>query len=134
MGTRILQMTQDRYQQGLEKLKEIDPKFPEFIAKNLGAVSPDLARYITEFAYGDVYSRPGLDLKTREIATIAALTALTSTHSLKVHINNALSVGCTRQEIIEIIIQMALYAGFPAAVNGILTAKEVFAECDNIKA
>jgi 4-carboxymuconolactone decarboxylase len=94
-----------------------------------------LARYIIEFAFGDVFSRPGLDLKSREIATVAALTALgTATPQLKVHINAALNVGCTRQEVIEIIIQMAVYAGFPAALNGMFAAKGVFQELDNIGA
>jgi 4-carboxymuconolactone decarboxylase len=72
-----------------------------------------------------------LDLKSREIATIAALTALGNAQpQLKVHIHGALNVGCTREEVIEVIIQMAVYAGFPAALNGMFTAKEVFKERD----
>ncbi|MBU4607539.1 MAG: carboxymuconolactone decarboxylase family protein, partial [Methanobacterium sp.] len=68
-----------------------------------------------------------LDLKSREIATVAALTAMgTAPLQLKSHINGALNVGCTKEEIIEVIIQMAVYAGFPAAINGIMIAKEVF--------
>lgn len=73
-----------------------------------------------------MYSRPGLDLKSREIATVAALTALGNAQpQLKVHIHGALNVGCTRKEVVEIIIQMAVYAGFPAALNGIFAAKAV---------
>ncbi|MFX8203601.1 carboxymuconolactone decarboxylase family protein, partial [Acinetobacter baumannii] len=80
--------------------------------------SPDLGRYIVEFGFGDVYSRPGLTLREREIATIAALTALgNAAPQLKVHIAAGLNVGLTRQEITETILQMALYAGFPAALN-----------------
>ncbi len=125
-------MNQDRYQQGLETFKEIDPSAPERIIETLKDIAPDLARYIIEFPYGDIYSRPGLDLKTREIATVAALTALGNAQpQLKRHINNALNVGCTREEIVEVVIQMAVYAGFPAAVNGILAAKEVFVERDS---
>ena len=94
-------------------------------------VAPDLARYVIEFPFGDVYSRPGLDLKSREIATVAALTALgNAAPQLKVHIHGALNVGCSREEIVEIIIQMAVYAGFPAALNGIFAAREVFRERD----
>jgi 4-carboxymuconolactone decarboxylase len=86
-----------------------------------------LGKYTIEFPFGDVYSRSGLDLKSREIATVAALTALGHTlPQLKVHINGALNVGCTREEVIEIIIQMAIYAGFPAALNAMSIAKEVF--------
>jgi 4-carboxymuconolactone decarboxylase len=73
----------------------------------------------------------GLDLKSREIAAVAVLTALgTATPQLKVHINGALNVGLSRQEVVEIIIQMVVYAGFPAALNGMFAAKEVFQERD----
>jgi 4-carboxymuconolactone decarboxylase len=72
-----------------------------------------------------------MDLKSREIVTVAALTALgTTTTQLKVHIHGALNVGCTREEVVEIMIQLAVYAGFPAAMNGVFAAKEVFAERD----
>jgi len=81
-----------------------------------------------EFAFGDIYSRLGLDLKSRQIATMAALTALGALPQLKVHIHFALESGCSREEIVEIIMQMAVYAGFPAALNGFAAAKEVFAE------
>ena len=76
-----------------------------------------------------MYSRPGLDLKSREISTVAALTAMgTALPQLKVHVHGALNVGCSPKEIIEVMIQMAVYAGFPAALNGIFVAKEVFDE------
>ena len=116
-----------RYEKGWEKLKEIDGEAGENVITSLKDVSPDLANYIIEFPFGDVYSREGLGLKEREIATIAALTALgNATPQLKVHIKAALNVGCTETEIKEIIIQMAVYAGFPAAINAMLAAKEVF--------
>jgi 4-carboxymuconolactone decarboxylase len=84
---------------------------------------------LIEFPCGDIYSRPQLDLKSREIGVVAALTALGNAQpQLKVHINGALNVGCTRDEVVEIIMQMAVYAGFPAALNGLFAAKEVFAE------
>lgn len=96
---------------------------------SLADIAPDFARYLIEFPFGDVYARPGLDLRAREIATIAALTAMgTAQPQLKVHIAAGLNVGLTRQEIVETIIQMAVYAGFPAALNGLFAAKEVFAE------
>jgi 4-carboxymuconolactone decarboxylase len=82
---------------------------------------------LVEFPYGDIYTRPGLDLKSREIATIAALTALgNATPQLKVHVHAALNVGCSQEEIVETIMQMAVYAGFPAALNGLFAAREVF--------
>jgi 4-carboxymuconolactone decarboxylase len=122
-------MSQERYERGWKKLKEIDGDAGERVIESLKDIAPDLARYTIEFPFGDVYSRPGLDLKSREIATVAALTALgNALPQLKVHINAALNVGCTRQEIVEVIIQMAVYAGFPAALNGMFAAKEVFKE------
>jgi 4-carboxymuconolactone decarboxylase len=124
-------MSDDRYLRGWEKLKEVDGEAGERVMESLKDIAPDLARYVIEFPFGDVYSRPGLDLKSREIAAVAALTALGSAlPQLKVHINGALNVGCSRQEVVEIIIQMAVYAGFPAAINGMFAAKEVFQERD----
>ncbi len=118
-----------RYQQGLAKLNEIDGEAGEKVIAALQDIAPDLARYVIEFPFGDIYTRPGLDLKSREIATVAALTALgNAAPQLKVHIHGALNVGCTETEIVEVIIQMAVYAGFPAALNGMFAAKEVFAE------
>ena len=85
--------------------------------------------------FGDIYSRPGLDTKAREIATIAALTAMgNATPQLKVHIEAGLNVGLSRDEITEIITQMAVYAGFPAALNGLFAAKDVFAAMDEREA
>jgi 4-carboxymuconolactone decarboxylase len=121
----------DRYQRGWEKLAEVDGHAGKQVIESLKGIAPDLAQYIIEFPFGDVYSRPGLDLKSREIATVAALTAIGNAQpQLKVHIHGALNVGCTREEVVEVIIQMAVYAGFPAALNGIFAAKEVFAERD----
>jgi 4-carboxymuconolactone decarboxylase len=120
---------QNRYTRGWGKLKEIDGDAGEKVIESLKSIAPDLGRYIIEFAFGDIYARPGLDLKSREIATVAALTALGNAQpQLKVHIHGALNVGCTREEVVEVILQMAVYAGFPAALNGIAAAKEVFQE------
>ena len=124
-------MDTQRYEQGWKKLEEIDGDAGKNVMESLKDIAPDLGRYIIEFPFGDVYSRPGLDLKSREIATVAALAALGNARpQLKVHIHGALNVGCTREEIVEIMIQMAVYAGFPAALNGVFAAKEVFAERD----
>jgi 4-carboxymuconolactone decarboxylase len=124
-------MQSQRYEQGWKMLERIDGDAGKQVTEALGDVAPDLARYVVEFPFGDVYSRPGLGLREREIATVAALTALgTATPQLEVHIHGALNVGCSREEITEVIIQMAVYAGFPAAINGALAAKRVFAQRD----
>ncbi|MGD9947480.1 MAG: carboxymuconolactone decarboxylase family protein [Desulfobulbus sp.] len=121
----------ERYQRGWQRLQEVDGEAGERVLAALAEIAPDFATYLIEFPFGDIYSRPGLDLKSREIAVVAALTALgNAAPQLKVHIHGALNVGCSRQEVLEVIIQMAVYAGFPAALNGLFAAKEVFAECD----
>ena len=118
-----------RYSRGWEKLREIDGQAGERVIASLSDIAPDFAKYLIEFPFGDIYSRPQLDLKSREIGVVAALTALgNAAPQLKVHIHGALNVGCTREEVVEIIMQMAVYAGFPAALNGLLAAKDVFAE------
>jgi 4-carboxymuconolactone decarboxylase len=120
--------TESRYERGLAKLREVDGQAGEKVIQSLEDIAPDFARYVIEFPFGDIYSRPGLDLKSREIAVVAALTAMgNATPQLKVHIHAALNVGVTREEIVETIMQMAVYAGFPAALNGLMAAKEVFA-------
>lgn len=124
--------TQDRYERGWEKLKEVDGEAGERVIESLKDIAPDFARFLIEFPFGDIYSRPGLDLKFREIAVVAVLTALgNAVPQLKVHIHGALNVGCTRQEVVEVIMQMAVYAGFPSALNGLFAAKDVFKERDN---
>jgi 4-carboxymuconolactone decarboxylase len=117
----------DRYARGWDKLKEIDGMAGEKVVAALAPIAPDFARMLIEFPFGDVYSRPQLDLRAREIATIAALAALGNAQpQLKVHIEAALNVGVTRDEIVEVFMQMAVYAGFPAALNALFAAREVF--------
>ena len=122
-------MNEDRYQKGMENLKVMNPTSFQTLEDNLADIAPDLARYVVEFPYGDIYTRSGLDLKTRELITIASITTMGGASTqLKSHIRGALNVGCTKKEILEVIIQMAVYAGFPRAINGALAAKEVFGE------
>jgi 4-carboxymuconolactone decarboxylase len=118
---------ESRFERGARALSEIDGEAGERVVSSLEDIAPDFARYLIEFPFGDIYCRPGLDLRAREIATIAALTAMgNATPQLKVHIEGGLNVGLSRDEITEIIMQMAVYAGFPAALNGLFAAKEVF--------
>jgi 4-carboxymuconolactone decarboxylase len=86
--------SQDRYQRGWEKLKEVDGEAGERVIESLRDIAPDFARYLIEFPFGDIYFRPALDLKSREIAIVAALTAFgNAAPQLKVHIHGALNVG-----------------------------------------
>jgi 4-carboxymuconolactone decarboxylase len=116
------------HRQGLSRLYSIHGAAGEHVLASLADIAPDFARYIVEFAYGEIYTRPGLDLRSREIAVIAALTSMgNAQEELRVHLGGgALRVGVTRKEIIEVIIQMALYAGFPATLNALAVAREVF--------
>lgn len=115
---------QNRYERGLVKLAEVDGRAGEEVVAPLG----DLGRYIVEFAFGDIYSREGLGLREREIATVALLTALGGREpQLRVHVQAALNVGLTAQEIEEIILQTVPYAGFPTAINALRVLREVVA-------
>ena len=122
-------MAVDRFDVGWSKLAEIDGEQGQRVVQALEWIAPDFAKLLIEFPFGDIYSRPGLDLKSREIATVAALCAMgNAAPQLKVHIHGALNVGCSPKEIVEVLMQMAVYAGFPAALNGLFAAREVFNE------
>jgi len=112
---------QTRYERGLAKLADVDGEAGENVVSQLG----DLGKYIIEFAFGDIYSRDGLTLRDREIATIAILAALGGREpQLKVHIGAALNVEITKKEIEEVIIHTVPYAGFPTAINALNILKE----------
>lgn len=119
-------MKSKRYEDGWNKLKEVDGKAGEKVIESLKNIAPDFADLLIEFPFGDIYTRNKLDLKSREIATISALTVMGNAKpQLKVHIQAGLNVGLTKEEIIEIIIQMSVYGGFPCALNGLFAAEEV---------
>ncbi|ADF51634.1 Carboxymuconolactone decarboxylase [Zunongwangia profunda SM-A87] len=119
----------ERFNKGWDKLKEIDGQAGVNVIESLKDVSPDLAKYTIEYPFGDVYSRDILDNRTKEIAVVAALAAMGNVEpQLKVHINAALNVGVTSEEISEIMILMSVYAGFPSALNGTLALKDVLKE------
>lgn len=119
----------DRYTTGWNVLSAVDGAGGQNVVNSLRDLAPDLSRFLVEFPFGDIYSRPGLDLKSREIVTVAACTALgTAMPQLKVHTHGLLNAGGTQQELIEVIIQMAVYAGFPAALNALSVAQEALTE------
>lgn len=120
-----------RYRQGWEALQRIDGHVGEQIVTSLADLAPDLGRFIVEFGFGDIYTRPGLSLRDRELATVAMLAAMgTAAPQLRVHIHGLLNVGGTREQLVEALIHTAAYAGFPAAINAMLVAKDVLAERD----
>jgi len=119
----------ERYETGLKNLKIIDKEAGEKVVESLMDCSPDLVKYVIEYGFGDVYNRTELALKSKELTVVAALTAMgNAAPQLRVHIHGALNVGANIAEIQEVILQMSSYAGFPAAINGMLALKEVVAE------
>ena len=110
----------DRYQQGLAKLREIDGEAGERVIDSLAGIAPDFARYLIEFPFGDIYSRPGLTLAQRELLSLASLVTLGGLEpQLRGHTRGAIRVGCTPTEIIETVIHTVQYCGFPRALNAL---------------
>ena len=122
----------DRLDMALALLERLEPGAPTRVRANLDEFDPDTARTVLGFAFADVVSRPGLDLRTREMLTVVALTAMgTAPGQLEFHVRGALRSGVSRQEIVEIVLQMAVYAGVPACMNGIAAAKRAFAAVES---
>ncbi|MDA8446314.1 carboxymuconolactone decarboxylase family protein [Paracidovorax valerianellae] len=122
-------MSTERYARGVRMLGAVDGPAGLAVVEGLAKSFPDFARYLLEFPFGDIYAREGLGLRERELATVAALCALGhALPQLRVHVHAALHVGCKPGEIVEVVMQMAVYAGFPAALNGLSVVREVFAE------
>ena len=119
-----------RYEKGKKCLESIQNRSVDEIFKDLEDIAPDLSRFVIEYPYSEIYTRDELDLKTREICTVSALTVLGTIPQLKEHINAALNVGNSPTEIVEIIMQMSAYCGFPKAINAMMAAKDVFTERD----
>ena len=122
---------QDLMARGLAKLNEIDGEQGDKVMQALADISPDLGKYIIGFAFGEIYQRPQLDLRQRELVTLAALAAQGGCENqLRVHIHAWLNVGLTRDEIVEVFIQCIPYLGFPKVLNAVFVAKEVFAAAE----
>lgn len=122
-------MSNTRFELGAEKLKEIDGIGGENVIQSLQDIAPDVGKYIIEFAFGDVYTRPELNMQEREMITITSLLTTGGCEpQLEVHINGSLNVGLSPEKIIETFIQCIPYTGFPKVLNAIYTAKKIFAE------
>ncbi|MCD7935449.1 MAG: carboxymuconolactone decarboxylase family protein [Tannerellaceae bacterium] len=115
----------ERYIRGWNKLQEIDGEAGEQVVNSLESISPELARFIIEYSFGDVYSLPSLDNKTKEVAAVSSLIGQGAIPQLKVHLNGALNSGCSINEVKEIILQMSVYTGFPRSINAMNAFKEV---------
>jgi 4-carboxymuconolactone decarboxylase len=93
-------------------------------------LTEDWQTFITQYAWGDIWTRPGLDRKTRSMLTIALLTALGQEEELKLHLRATVNTGVSRNEVKEILMHTAVYAGVPAANTAFAHARQVFEEMD----
>jgi len=126
-------MTEDRYQKGLDKLMEYTMTGNDNISthlkieESLKDIAPDVSKFIIEFAYGDIYTRPGLDNQQRALVVISSLVTQGTEPQLELHINTGLTSGLTPRQIVETFIQLVPYTGFPRVLNALAVAKKVFA-------
>jgi 4-carboxymuconolactone decarboxylase len=124
----------DLYDKGLAVRREV--LGAEHVDRSLASADgfgKVLQDFVTEYCWGQVWTRPGLPRKTRSLLNLAMLTALNRPHEIKLHVRGALNNGVTREEIAEVFLQAGVYAGVPAAVDAFRTAREVFAEIDGKK-
>lgn len=122
-------MPDQRFEEGMRIRREVlGDEYVERAEANKTPLDADFQRFITETAWGTVWSRPGLDRKTRHLITIAILAALGKEHELAMHIRATRNTGVTPDEVIEVLMQVAIYAGVPSANTAIAIAKNVYLE------
>lgn len=121
-----------RRAKALTLLEELEADAPLRVAKNFDDFHPEAAEILLGFAFADVVAREGIPLKTREMMTVAMLAAMgTAAGQLEFHMRAALNIGVTREEIVEIVLQVGVYAGIPASMNAIRAAKSTFTSADS---
>ena len=124
-------MNQDLFEQGLKTRREVlGADYVDAAIANADDFTRPLQEHTTQYAWGDIWNRPGLDRKTRSLLNLAMLTALNRPHELRLHVRGALNNGVTKEEMREVFLQTAIYCGIPAAMDGFRTAREVFKELD----
>lgn len=121
-------MESAKYDEGLKRLLAMEGDVGNAVVEKMKHISPDFTRYLLEFVFGEVYARPGLDIKTKEAVTIAGMITLGAPLQLKVHVKAALNLCFTEQEIIEMILQLAPIVGFVRAMDALLAAQQAFDE------
>jgi 4-carboxymuconolactone decarboxylase len=125
-----MQSDPERRARGAQKIGEILGRTPDQVERSLGDVAPQLATYVLETIYGEIYQSPALDSRTRQIVTVAALALGNAAPQLRTHIGGALRCGVAREELVEIMMQLVPYVGVAAAINGVAACREVFAAID----
>lgn len=127
--TTIAENRAERFERGMKVLTSIDGEGGQKVIDSLADISPELGHQVVAWAFGDIYARPALVPRDRQLITLGILTALGGCEpQLEVHINAALNVGLASDEIIEALLHSAVYCGMPRALNATFVAKRVFAE------
>lgn len=125
-------MKTTRYEDGLAVRREVlGSAYVDKALADADALTQPLQELVTEYCWGAVWTRPGLPRTTRSLLNVAMLTALNRPHEVRLHLRGALRNGCTKEEIIEVLLQAAIYCGVPAAIDSVRIAKEVFAEAQS---
>jgi 4-carboxymuconolactone decarboxylase len=121
-------LADERYRRGVEIQQRLSGGGPGQIANRVAEIAPDFARMTIEFPLGDLYSRGALDLRVRELAAVAVLAALGRMKQLRLHVAAALHIGCTCEEVVEMLMQTAIYAGFPPAHDALAECHDLLSE------
>ncbi len=124
-------MTSKKFEDGLKVRKEVlGEKYVDAALKNVDDFNRPMQELVTEYCWGSIWTREGLPRKTRSLLNLAMLTALNRPHEVRAHVLGAINNGVTRDEIMETLLQSAVYCGVPAGIDSFRTAKAVFAELD----
>jgi 4-carboxymuconolactone decarboxylase len=127
-------MDKKRYEEGLAVRRAV--LGPEYVDKSLRSADDftrPMQELVTEYCWGEIWTRPGLDRRTRSFLNLAMLTALNRPHEIRLHVRGALNNGLTKEELMEVFLQSSIYCGVPAALDAMRVAKEVFAEIEGEK-
>ncbi|OGP49871.1 MAG: 4-carboxymuconolactone decarboxylase [Deltaproteobacteria bacterium RBG_13_43_22] len=125
-------MDKKRYEEGLAVRRAV--LGPEYVDKSLSSADDftrPMQELVTEYCWGEIWTRPGLDRRTRSFLNLAMLTALNRPHEIRLHVRGALNNGLTKEDLMEVFLQSAIYCGVPAALDAMRVAKEVFAEIES---
>ena len=124
-------MDRDRFEKGLAiRRRVLGAEYVDRILAAADDFNRPMQELVTEYCWGTIWERPGLDAKTRSLLNLAMLSALNRPHELKAHVRGALTNGVSRAEIMEVFLQVAIYCGVPAAMDSFRTAREAFAQVD----
>lgn len=122
-------MNRELFERGLQVRREVlGAEYVDAAIKNADAFNMPMQELVTQYCWGEVWNRPGLDRRTRSLLNLAMITALNRPHELKLHVRGAINNGLSKEEISEVFVQCAIYCGVPAAIDSFRTAKEVLKE------